>query len=175
MLLRRSLSHLAQSLTLDIHQGYQSGCIGRISELHASFYSAHAGFGSYFEAKVARELSDFVERLDAARDGLWLARVDGRIEGSIAIDGIDAANKGAHLRWFIVSDALRGSGAGHQLINAALAFSRAKEYPRVYLWTFAGLHAARHLYEKRGFRLAEEATGEQWGTRVTEQRFEWPG
>jgi hypothetical protein len=41
----------------------------------------------------------------------------------------------------------------------------------VYLWTFQGLDAARRLYEKHGFRLAEEREGSQWGERVLEQRF----
>ena len=40
------------------------------------------------------------------------------------------------------------------------------------LWTFAGLDAARRLYERAGFRLAEERRGTQWGIEVTEQRFE---
>jgi hypothetical protein len=41
----------------------------------------------------------------------------------------------------------------------------------MYLWTFAGLDAARHLYEKFGFRLAQEQIGEQWGAKVNEQKF----
>jgi len=41
----------------------------------------------------------------------------------------------------------------------------------VYLWTFQGLATARRLYEKHGFRLAEERAGSQWGTQVMEQRF----
>jgi hypothetical protein len=57
-------------------------------------------------------------------------------------------------------------------MRAALDFCRSNRYPRVYLWTFEGLHAARHLYEKAGLVLAEERRGTQWGTEVTEQRFE---
>ena len=48
---------------------------------------------------------------------------------------------------------------------------KACQYPRIYLWTFEGLLAARHLYEKYGFVLAEEHIGEQWGTQVKEQKF----
>jgi RimJ/RimL family protein N-acetyltransferase len=43
----------------------------------------------------------------------------------------------------------------------------------VVLTTFAGLDAARALYERLGFRLVAEADGETWGTKVREQRFEW--
>jgi len=49
---------------------------------------------------------------------------------------------------------------------------RARQYDRVYLDTFEGLVAARHLYEKFGFRLVHERSGTQWGAEVVEQRFE---
>ena len=89
-------------LEILIHKGYLPGAIGRIAELHGRYYSANWGFGSFFEAKVARELADFVDRYDSERDGFWTATKDGRVQGSIVIDGIDAPTKGAHLRWFIV-------------------------------------------------------------------------
>jgi GNAT superfamily N-acetyltransferase len=157
-----------------IARHYRPGAIGRIVELHASYYARQSGFGLAFEARVARELAEFLERRDPARDGIWLAIVDGRVEGSIVIDGIHADTGGAHLRWFIASDALRGSGTGHRLLGHALAFCDACRYPRTYLWTFAGLNPARHLYEKHGFRLIHQQRGSQWGTEVEEQRFERP-
>lgn len=159
-------------MTLTIHQGYLPGCIGRIVELHARYYSAQAGFGQPFESKVARELAEFWAGYDGQRDGLWLALDDGRIEAAIAIDGSHAAEDGAHLRWFIASDETRGSGVGTALLTAAMAFCQARNYDHVYLWTFAGLGAARHLYEKFGFRLAHQQSGAQWGKEVEEQRFE---
>jgi GNAT superfamily N-acetyltransferase len=157
---------------VSIHSGYLPGCIGRIAELHGSFYSRHAGFGVPFESKVACDLSAFCERFDASSAGLWLAVRCGRVEGAIAIDGARTATDGAHLRWFIVSDELRGSGIGSRLLASALDFCRTRAYPRVYLWTFEGLDAARHLYEKYGFRLASQERGKQWGYEVNEQRFE---
>jgi RimJ/RimL family protein N-acetyltransferase len=45
-------------------------------------------------------------------------------------------------------------------------------YRKVYLNSFGGLHPARHLYEKTGFRLVEQHRGTFWGTEVDEQRFE---
>ncbi len=150
---------------------YVPGAIGRVAELHATYYSQAWNFGLFFEARVASELSEFLRRFDPARDGFWTANRGGRVEGSIAIDGARAQTEGAHLRWFILSDALRGRGVGNRLLQEALAFCRQRGYPRVYLWTFAGLDPARHLYEKFGFRLAEETEGEQWGKRVLEQRY----
>ncbi len=67
---------------------------------------------------------------------------------------------------------MRGTGVGNALLAAAVGFCRARRYDRVHLWTFEGLDAARHLYEKFGFRLVHEQRGTQWGSGVTEQRFE---
>jgi GNAT superfamily N-acetyltransferase len=156
--------------TVDI-AGYVPGAIGRVAELHASYYSKAWDFGLYFEAKVASELSEFLRRYDAARDGFWTAVQDGRVEGSLALDAAKAETEGAHLRWFILSDALRGRGVGNRLLQEAVGLCRQRGYPRVFLWTFHGLEPARHLYEKHGFRLAEQIEGEQWGRRVLEQRY----
>ena len=158
-------------MDMHLHSGYLPGAIGKIAQLHASFYSEHSGFGVEFEAKVASELAAFCTRMDPARDGLWLAMESDEILGSIVVDGADADDKGAHLRWFIVSDALRGSGAGKQLLSAAMDFCSNRQYRSVYLWTFDQLHAARHLYEKYGFRLSKEQLGNQWGKEVNEQLF----
>ena len=157
---------------VEIISGYIPGAIGRVAELHAAYYHRQWGFGLFFEAKVATELAAFLSRYDEQRDGFWIASAGGRIEGAIAIDGVHAAAEGAHLRWFIVSEPLRGKGVGNQLMGTAIGFCASRGYKRVYLWTFEGLHAARHLYEKNGFRLVEQHKGTQWGREVNEQRLE---
>jgi N-acetylglutamate synthase-like GNAT family acetyltransferase len=157
---------------VEIIKGYIPGSIGRVAELHGTFYQEHWDFTVFFEAKVATELSEFLGRYDEKLDSFWTASLKGRVEGSIAIDGIHAEKEGAHLRWFIVSDVLRGRGIGNRLIKEALNFCRNKGYKRVYLWTFEGLNAAKHLYEKNGFELVEQNEGIQWGTEVNKQRFE---
>ena len=155
-----------------IESGYKPGSIGRIAELHGSYYHAHWQFGVYFEAKVATELSEFLTRYDENRDGLWVAMENDRIEGSVVIDGIHAGSKGAHLRWFIISESLRSMGVGRMLIRKAIDFCVGKGYKQIYLWTFAGLNAARFLYEEAGFQLIKQQNGVQWGTKVNEQYFE---
>ena len=157
---------------IEIARGYIPGSIGRVIELHGTYYHEHWGFGSFFEARVATELTEFIGRYDEKRDGFWTASLEGRVEGSITIDGIHPEGEGVHLRWFIMSDAWRGKGIGNQLINTAIDFCRNKGYQRVYLWSFDGLSAARHLYQKTGFQLVEQHRGTQWGIEVNEQRFE---
>ena len=156
---------------IKINKGYIPGAIGRIVELHGRYYHQHWGFDSYFETKVATGLSEFINRYDETRDGFWTATEKGRVEGTITIDGVQAESRGAHLRWFIISDRLRGQGIGQRLMNLAVDFCREKEYPAVYLWTFEGLHAARYLYDKAGFRVVEQRLGKEWGIEVNEQRL----
>ncbi|MSP42564.1 MAG: GNAT family N-acetyltransferase [Alphaproteobacteria bacterium] len=151
--------------------GYTPGAIGRVAELHARYYSREWGFGVFFEAKIASEMSDFLKNLDPAKDGFWTARLGERIEGAITLVGPREKAGSAHLRWFILSDEMRGTGIGNSLIGEALDFCRRQGYRQVFLWTFAGLDAARRLYDKNGFKLAEQMEGEQWGKKVLEQRF----
>ncbi|WP_321896582.1 bifunctional helix-turn-helix transcriptional regulator/GNAT family N-acetyltransferase [Paraburkholderia heleia] len=161
----------APAAGVQIVEGYRPGCIGDIASLHARFYAANWGFGAYFEKKVATELAEFAGALPAVGKALWLAMERDRVLASLAIDGNESGNAGvAHLRWFIVDDSLRGTGIGRQLMTNAMQFVDAS-YAETYLWTFKGLDAARHLYESFGFRLAQAFEGDQWGTKVTEQRF----
>jgi GNAT superfamily N-acetyltransferase len=139
--------------------------------MHATYYARYVGFGAPFEAKVASELAEFCLRCEPDRDGLWLAQDNDIIHGCVVVDGSHYRESGAHLRWFITSDEMRGKGVGSRLLGAAMAFCRARDYRHVYLWTFDELHAARHLYEKHGFKLARTQRGSRWGKEVNEQLF----
>ena len=156
---------------VSISTGYHPGMIGRISEMHGRFYAREHNFGGYFEGKVASGLADFTGRLDRACNQIWLATMNERIVGSVAIDGEDLGNNEAHLRWFILDDGCRGGGVGRKLMTAAMTFCEEKGFSAVHLWTFNKLASARHLYESFGFELAKEWDGDQWGTALTEQQF----
>jgi GNAT superfamily N-acetyltransferase len=156
---------------IELH-GYFPGVIGMITEAHAVYYHQHWGFDVSFETQVGRELSEFMAAFQDGHDGLWAATEGGRFAGSVAIDGREAHSEGARLRWFIVVPSCQGTGLGKSLLRRAVDFCRQKGFPRVYLWTFEGLEAARALYEGEGFRLCEEHAVDQWGQNITEQRFE---
>lgn len=159
----------SKAVATPLRSGYQPGCIGDIASLHARYYAQAAGFGAFFEHKVASELGAFAQALPTPGKQLWTHAEQGRTLASIVIDG-DLASGMAHLRWFIVDDSLRGAGVGRRLLEQAMAFLDAHHFD-CYLWTFRGLDAARHLYLSAGFELAEESAGEQWGSRVVEQRY----
>jgi hypothetical protein len=54
---------------VEIVKGYLPGSIGRVAELHGTYYHKHWGFSLFFEAKVATELSEFLGRYDEKSDG----------------------------------------------------------------------------------------------------------
>jgi GNAT superfamily N-acetyltransferase len=165
----------------DVVAGLAPGLLGQIVTLHARHYARDWGFGLFFEAKVARDLAAFADRYAGHRD-LTLSswnRETGALLGTITMDGGWSGgengvgrNGGAHLRWFILAQEARGTGLGRHLLERALAFADEKRFPRVWLTTFRGLDAARHLYESTGFTLQSEQGDSTWGTYVTEQVFE---
>jgi GNAT superfamily N-acetyltransferase len=101
-----------------------------------------------------------------------VATKDGKFAGAVAIDGQMADTEGARLRWFIVAPEFQNAGLGKKLISQAVEFCRKKKYPKVFLWTFEGLDAARRLYERENFRLREAHAVDQWGRHIKEQKFE---
>ncbi|UYV38237.1 helix-turn-helix domain-containing GNAT family N-acetyltransferase [Rhodobacteraceae bacterium D3-12] len=156
---------------LEVQQGYRAGLIASVAHLHATFYSQHYGFGAVFERKVATEMSEFIGRIENPLNTTFSAYVGDELLGSVSLDGEDLGQGASHLRWFIVSPSAQGMGVGNLLIGHATAFVDTNAFDRTRLWTFKGLDAARHLYEKHGFTLAHETPGNQWGTEVIEQEF----
>jgi GNAT superfamily N-acetyltransferase len=148
------------------------GALGKIAEMHGTYYQENWGMDGYFEAKVAWGLGEFYMRFDPARDGIWIARDGEKIVGGIIIDGSQADTEGARLRYFILAPEYHGRGLGNKLMDLAMTFCREKGFRRVYLTTISGLNPARHLYEKFGFRLYHEQEDDHWGTVHLEQEFE---
>lgn len=159
-------------MNCQISYGYRPGAIGRIAEMHGVYYNEQWGFDLFFEAKVATELSAFLNNFDATHDGFWVATHGDRIIGSIAIVGQDVNRKEARLRWFIIDHNFQGLKLGNMLMQEAFDFCRRVPFHRVYLTTFDGLDKARHLYEKFGFRISSQQEDAHWGKRMVEQEFE---
>lgn len=159
---------------VNIKTGYTPTIIGRIIEMLHSHMNKHYGFGANFESRIAGDIAEFITRVGSAKNETWRAEIGGQIVGCISIDGEDLDGGLAHLRWFIVSNEIRSSGVGNALLSKALEFCDKREYQETHLWTVKGLDAARKLYENHGFTLTEEYYGDQWGTKVLEQKFVRP-
>ncbi|MEM1150262.1 MAG: helix-turn-helix domain-containing GNAT family N-acetyltransferase [Pseudomonadota bacterium] len=159
------------SNAVEIREGYCSGVVGSVVGLHAAYYATNYGFGSVFERKVATEMAEFMGRIDNPLNTTFCAFLGDALLGSVSIDGEDLEEGASHLRWFIVSPESQGMGIGKLLLERATSFVDGAGFERTRLWTFKGLDAARHLYEKHGFELFCENSGMQWGTEVIEQEF----
>ncbi|WP_428687252.1 helix-turn-helix domain-containing GNAT family N-acetyltransferase [Roseibium sp.] len=155
----------------EIAEGYQTGMIGDVAALHARTHGPIVGMGPAFESVVSRAMAEFMPRIGNPVNNSWSIVDNGEVIGSISIDGEDLGNNVAHLRWFILSERLRGKGLGKKLLAKALEHCDAHGFDEIHLWTLKGLAAARSLYESHGFELVDEYVGNQWGKAVTEQKF----
>jgi len=154
--------------------GPRAGLLGDVAALHGRYYAAAYGFPVFFEAKVAREMGEYLLRYDPTRDLTLSVDHANRIAGAITLDGSDPEGTPdqAHLRWLILDDALRGQGYGRRLVQAVVDLAREKDFRSIYLTTFRELAPAGGVYQAFGFRVTNEQPGETWGRIVTEQRLE---
>lgn len=154
------------------YSDYRPGALAAVVRMHMAYYSTNWGFGLAFETKVASELAEFLSRYQEGAD-LFLAayRADGECVGSISLDHKDAANRGAHIRWFIVDTESSARGIGRALLNKAIVHCDRCGFDKIYLTTFEGLDLARKLYESTGFELTETYETDQWSGGVKEQLF----
>lgn len=163
----------------EIQTGYIPGALGRITELHETYYSNYWNLEYEFSREVAVELAEFLDRYDETTDRLWLVLSDPDVEGkqeivgSLVIDGSHSDDEeGARLRWVILAPELHGQGLGRELMNRAMKFCDETGFDRVFLWTYEGLEAARQLYEEHGFTFVEDVTRQDWGPELTYQKLE---
>lgn len=161
-------------MTSDVEiTGPRPGDLGWLIALHGRWYAEHARFDIGFEATVARIAAEVARRLDPPLVSMLIARDESGPLATLSADGadLDAAGRG-HIRIVIAEDRARGRGLGKRLLSVGLDNLREAGLPGAYLDTFAGLDAARGIYEGAGFRLASEKAGDSWGATRREQRFE---
>jgi GNAT superfamily N-acetyltransferase len=156
-------------------EGYQPGCIGRITELHGVYYNRCWGVGAEFEILMARELCDFCEQYNTEHDLLLTARDNEQLIGSIAVQGNAERSENQHearLRWFILDPIYQGQGIGKALLQQALHFCRKKAFPKLYLWTVDGLPQSRYLYETFGFQVVAQELDIRYGSPLLSLKME---
>jgi len=152
-----------------IRHHIQPGDIGYLTYIHGILYAKEYDYDQTFEAYVAGGLAEFVQLFSPDKDRIWLAEINGRIIGSIAVVGHSKSD--AQLRWFLVHPEYRGLGIGKELLKDALQFCKERKYKTIFLWTTIELLEAGHLYTRFGFAKTEEKTHEIWGKKVTEERY----
>jgi DNA-binding MarR family transcriptional regulator/GNAT superfamily N-acetyltransferase len=160
------LSHDRQSVVTI--RGQQPGDIGYIAYRHGVLYDQEYGLAGTFERYVLAGLLKYVEGRQSGH--IWVAELDGRIAGFIGLVAIDENT--AQLRWFLIEPEYRGLGLGRRLLEETMDYCRQRNYKTVFLWTFRGLDAARHLYQAFGFVPTEEAANDTWKADLVEEKWE---
>jgi DNA-binding MarR family transcriptional regulator/GNAT superfamily N-acetyltransferase len=143
------------------------GDFGWIVRRHAELYAQEYGWTEPFEGLCAQIVADFANGYDAKRECCWIAEMDGEPVGCIFL--VKDSAKIARVRLLLVDPKARGLGLGAHLVDECVRFARRAGYKKITLWTHSVLAAARHIYQKAGFRLTGTEQHKSWGRPVTSE------
>jgi DNA-binding MarR family transcriptional regulator/GNAT superfamily N-acetyltransferase len=146
------------------------GDFGWIVKRNAEIYAEEYGWTAPFEGVCSQIVADFVNKFDPKRERCWIAEMDGENVGSIMLakDSEDIAR----IRLLLLDPKARGLGIGTRLVDECIRFARRAGYKKITLWTHSVLTAARHIYQKAGFRLMRTEKHRSWGRPVISEHWD---
>lgn len=149
---------------------HRPGDMGWIIHRQAILYNEEQGWNEQFEANVAKVAANFLKNFDPECERCWIAERDGEIVGSILC--VRRSETEAQLRLLYVEPSARGLGLGNRLVDECIRFARSVGYEKIVLWTNTTLKAARHIYEREGFKIVSEEPHETYGPPLLGQTWE---
>jgi DNA-binding MarR family transcriptional regulator/GNAT superfamily N-acetyltransferase len=148
----------------------KSGDFGWIVKRHAELYGQEYGWIAPFEGVCAQIVADFVNTFDRKRERCWIAEMNGENVGSIML--AKETDSVARIRLLLVDPKARGLGLGARLTDECIRFARRAGYKKMTLWTHSVLTAARHIYQKAGFKLTRTERHRSWGRPVVSEHWD---
>ena len=146
------------------------GDFGWVVKRHAEIYAKEYQWTEPFEGLCAQIVADFANTYDPKRERCWIAEMNGEKVGCVFLAKDSAAV--ARIRLLLVDPKARGLGLGARLVDECVRFARDAGYKKITLWTHSVLIAARHIYEKAGFRLTRTDKHKSWGRPVVSEYWD---
>lgn len=147
------------------------GDLGFVVKRHAEIYAAEYRWIEPFEGLCAQIVADYGNANDPACERCWIAELDGENVGCVFLVK-DTEPGVARIRLLLVDPKARGLGLGARLVDECVSFARRTGYQKITLWTHSNLAAARHIYQKAGFKLMRTEQHESWGQPVTSEHWD---
>jgi DNA-binding MarR family transcriptional regulator/GNAT superfamily N-acetyltransferase len=146
------------------------GDFGWVVKCHAELYAREYQWKAPFEGLCAQIIADFANKHDPQRERGWIAEMNGENVGCVFLAKDSPAV--ARLRLLLVDPKARGLGLGARLVDECIRFARRSGYRKITLWTHRVLTAARHIYEKAGFKLMRTEQHKSWGRPVVSEHWD---
>ncbi len=140
-----------QDLEIAIEPARPSDAAAVVALIGAVF--AEYGF-RWDPALEVPDLLDFDRRYSGSTGAFWVARLDGRVVGSVGVERLPDGQ--AELHRLYLDATLRGRGVGRALVETVLAWCRHAGVHRLTLWSDTRFDRAHRLYERMGFRQTGE-------------------
>ena len=149
---------------------HQPGDMGWVVHRHGLLYAEAYGFDETFEALVAGIVAGFIDNYRPRMERCWIAEMAGDNVGSVFL--VRHSDTEARLRLLLIEPKVRGQGLGSRLVRECERFARRAGYRKIALWTNDVLVAARHIYQKAGYRLAETKPHHSFGRDLVGETWE---
>jgi len=139
---------------------------------HKEIPSDEYGFNQDFARMAEDFVANFVRNYDASRERCWIADVAGEPVGCVFL--VRNSDEVAQVRLLLVVPKARGLGIGRGLVDECVRFATGVGYEKIVLQTDNIAMAARHLYEKAGFRLVRSEPHQFYGRETLNEQWELP-
>jgi DNA-binding MarR family transcriptional regulator/GNAT superfamily N-acetyltransferase len=143
------------------------GDFGWVVRRHAELYAQEYRWTEPFEGVCAQIVADYANNNDPKRERCWIAELSGENVGCVFL--VKEPASVARIRLLLVDPKARGLGLGARLADECIRFARQAGYKKITLWTHSVLTAARHIYQKAGFKLTRSEKHKSWGRPVVSE------